>query len=299
MRNFIRYITPRFLLGFYRKYKKSETRKQLLKQEQAGKSLTKEQLIEQLITAGIKKDDTILVHASMSKIGHVKDGPITFINALKTVVGETGHILMPTSPNAGYQLDYVRNLSVFDVNETPSKLGAISEVFRKLPGVVRSESVTEPVACWGPTAQWFVEGHFQELTPYTAQSPFGRLAASGGKILYIGVTLANAGTSLHVLEDAISDFYESVYYPEIFKVTIKRADGTLAHVTTKVHDPAQSAKRRCDELLPLFKEKGVYESVKIGHATTLVFDAKKMLDVMIAAYHEKGITMYSPNGVND
>jgi aminoglycoside 3-N-acetyltransferase len=299
MRNFIRFIAPSLLLNFYRNYKKAATRKLLLKQEQAGQSLTEEQLIEQLTVAGIQKNDAVLVHASLSKIGHIKDGPITIINALKAVVGETGHILMPTSPNAGYQLDYVRNLSVFDVNETPSKLGAISEVFRKLPGVVRSENVTEPVACWGPNAQWFVEGHFQELTPYTAQSPFGRLAADGGKILYIGVTLANAGTSLHVLEDAITDFYETVYFTEIFEVSIKRAAGTVALVSTKVHDPAQSAKRRCDELLPMFKEKGVYQEVKIGQATTLVFDAKKMLDVMIAAYHEKGVTMYSPHGVNE
>jgi hypothetical protein len=49
----------------------------------------------------------------------------------------------------------------------------------------------------------------------------------------------------------------------------------------------------------MFKEKGVYQEVKIGQATTLVFDAKKMLDVMIADYHEKGVTMYSPHGVNE
>jgi aminoglycoside 3-N-acetyltransferase len=102
-----------------------------------------------------------------------------------------------------------------------------------------------------------------------------------------------------VLEDAITDFYETVYFTEIFEVSIKRAAGTVALVSTKVHDPAQSAKRRCDELLPMFKEKGVYQEVKIGQATTLVFDAKKMLDVMIAAYHEKGVTMYSPHGVNE
>lgn len=55
MRNFIRFIAPSFLLNFYRNYKKAATRKQLLKQEQAGQSLTEEQLIEQLTVAGIQK----------------------------------------------------------------------------------------------------------------------------------------------------------------------------------------------------------------------------------------------------
>jgi aminoglycoside 3-N-acetyltransferase len=299
MRDFLRYITPKFLLNTYRNSKKAKVRKAIAHQQKSGQSHTQESLIAQLKSAGLVSGDVVLVHASLSKIGHVDNGPITIIQALKEVVGETGHLLMPTSPNAGYQLDYIRSLTVFDVLESPSKLGAISEVFRKTPGVIRSENATEPVSCWGPNAAWFVEGHFQELTPYTAQSPFGRLATVGGKILYIGVTLANAGTSLHVLEDAISDFHESVYFPEIFEVSIKRADGTLALVSTKVHDPVQSAKRRCDELLPLFKEKGVYQEVKIGQATTFVFDAKKMLDVMIAAYVEKGVTMYSPHGVNE
>lgn len=299
MRDFLRYITPNFLLNTYRNSKKAKVRKAIAHQQKTGQSHTQESLVAQLKSAGLVSGDAVLVHASLSKIGHIKDGPITFINALKAVVGETGHILMPTSPNAGYQLDYIRSLTVFDVLESPSKLGAISEAFRKMHGVIRSENATEPVSCWGPNADWFIEGHLNEITPYTTNSPFARLAAVGGKILFIGVTLSNAGTSLHLLEDAISDFYESVYFPEIFEVTLKRADGKITQVKTKVHDPAQSAKRRCDELLPLFKENGVYHEAKIGQATTLVFDAKKMLEVMIAAYHEKGITMYSPNGVNE
>jgi aminoglycoside 3-N-acetyltransferase len=298
MRDFLRYITPNFLLNTYRNSKKAKVRKAITHQQKSGQSHTQESLVDQLKSAGLVSGDAVLVHASLSKIGHVENGPITIIQALKEVVGETGHLLMPTSPNAGYQLDYIRSLTVFDVLESPSKLGAISEVFRKMPGVIRSENATEPVSCCGPNAAWFVEGHLYEITPYTEKSPFARLAAAGGKIIYIGVTLANAGTSLHVLEDAITAFSESVYYPEIFHVIIRKSDGTEEQVATKVHDPAQSAKRRCDELLPLFKEKCVYHEVKIGQATTLVFDAKKMLEVMIAAYHENGVTMYAPLGKN-
>lgn len=34
----------------------------------------------------------------------------------------------------------------------------------------------------------------------------------------------------------------------------------------------------------------------IGKAKTLVFDASKMLEVMIDEYHRNGVTMYTPTG---
>ncbi len=67
-------------------------------------------------------------------------------------------------------------------------------------------------------------------------------------------------------------------------------------VTTKVHNPEYSKKRRCDELLPMFLSEGVYSEVMIGKAKTLVFDAKKMFEVMVTAFADRGITMYNPEG---
>lgn len=49
-------------------------------------------------------------------------------------------------------------------------------------------------------------------------------------------------------------------------------------------------------LIPLFKEKGVMTSVKLGHADVLLADAKFMYDVMIDEYHKNGVTMYTPKG---
>ncbi|MBI3238979.1 MAG: AAC(3) family N-acetyltransferase, partial [Flavobacteriia bacterium] len=118
----------------------------------------------------------------------------------------------------------------------------------------------------------------------------------GGKILYIGVTLANAGTSLHLLEDAVTQFKFPVYYPELFSVKVKLVTGELKTVQTKVHNPEWSAKRRCDELIPLFEQKGAFQKVMIGNAPTLLVDAQRMLEVMISEYEQRGVTMYTPNG---
>lgn len=297
LKNFIRSLVPERILNAYREKKKDKQRKLIREQELRGEGLTFTQVFHQLLACGLKAGDSVLVHSSFSKIGFVAGGPRIIVDALLEVIGAEGNLLMPSSPNPGYQLDYIRNLKQFDVQNDPSKMGAITEYFRTLPGVMRSESPTEPVCCFGPKAEWFTSGHLGEETPYTKNSPFARLAEAHGKILYIGVTLDNAGTSLHVLEDAVADFKYPIYYPEVFPVSVKQTNGNLVSVSVKVHNPEQSAKRKCDELLPLFETEGVMKRSMIGKAPTLVFDAAKMLEVMIKEYHTKGVTMYTPTGV--
>lgn len=296
MRDALRAFTPQFLLDWNRKRKKNAVRAEIKLQESSGQGITKADLIKQFGDAGIQKGDHVLVHSSLSKIGFIEGGPEVFIEAILELIGETGTLLMPTSPNGGYQLDYIRNLNVFDVLESPSALGKITEVFRTMPGVLRSASPTEPVSALGSKAEWLTSGHLGEETPYTANSPFARLAEIGGKILYVGVTLDNAGTSLHVLEDAVPDFKYPIYFPEKYITTIRLADGSEHEVQIKVHNPEQSALRKCDKLLPLFLQKNVYHEALIGKAKTLVFDANSMLEVMLEGYQNSGITMYTPNG---
>ena len=72
--------------------------------------------------------------------------------------------------------------------------------------------------------------------------------------------------------------------------------GSYEKMKTKVHNPEQSALRKCDGLIPLFKEKGVLNEVKIGEARALLMDAKGMLSCMIEEYEKNGVTMYKPNG---
>ena len=236
-----------------------------------------------------------MVHASLSKMGFIEGGANTVVDVLKEMVGAEGLILMPTSPIARLQLDYVSANPLFDVLNTPSAMGKVSEVFRTSDGVVRSYHPTEPVAAWGAQAYEYIKDHTNKNTPYHWDSPYGKLIQHGGKILYIGVTLDNAGTHLHTLEDAM-DVEVPVYYAQEFKLPVHDYEGKELIITTKVHNPEYSKKRRCDELLPMFLREGVYREVYIGKAKTLVFDAKKMFDVMVSAFTERGVTMYNPNG---
>jgi aminoglycoside 3-N-acetyltransferase len=296
-RSLLKVIFPSFLFQLYRIRKKKKRNEELLAQKDKGHYFTKDFLVQNLKSIGIQKGDSLLVHSSLSKMGYLENGPDTIIDALLEVIGTEGNLLMPSSPNALLQLNYIKSNTLFDAKNSPSKLGAITEVFRKRNGVFRSLNATEPVCALGPDAHYLTKGHFNELTPYTKKSPFYRLVEKNGKILYIGVTLANAGTSLHLLEDAV-DFKYPVYFPEVFDVKIKDSTGNIHEVKTKVHNPEYSKKRKCDDLLPLFLEEEVCSKVKIGNADSYLFDSKKMFDSMLKNYLEKGITMYTPNSSN-
>ena len=296
LKDVIRSITPKFLLNLNRQRKKKNVNESLNQQKTKGDVISEAQLINDLLAIGIKKGDTLLVHSSLSKMGYLKDGPKTFVDALLTAVGETGNILMPTSPNAVFQLNYIQNTPFFDVTTSPSKLGAITEYFRTLPNSVRSLSPTEPVSAIGPLADYFTKDHFNQLTPYNKNSPFYKVGEQNGKILYIGVTLDNAGTSLHTLEDEIVDFKYPVYYPTTFDFTVIDKAGQNHKVNTKVHNPEWSKKRKCDGLIPLFESENVLKKVKIGKADTLLVDANGFFKTMVNQYKSKGVTMYTPNG---
>ena len=296
MRNFLRSITPDFLLDLYRRRKKKKRNWELDQFKTSGKILTRDELVRQFKSIGIEEGDTLLVHSSLSKIGYVEGGAKTVVEALIDAVGEKGNLLMPTSPNASLQLDYIRSLEVFDVSNDPSRLGAISEYFRKLPKVVRSAHPTEPVACLGPDSAYYTKDHFGRITPYDRFSPFYRVSERGGKILYLGVTLDNAGTNLHTLEDAVDNFPYPVYASDVFTVAVRFPDGHVENMDTKVHNPQQSSKRKCDGLIPMFIEKDVMKEFQIGEARVLLTDARKMMECMIFEYQENGITMYTPEG---
>lgn len=287
---------PSKFLNWYRLSRKKAKASKLQKDKEKGKAYSKKYLVRQFRKIGIKPGDTLLVHSSLSNIGYVENGAKDVVDALMEVVGENGHLLMPNSPNTSFQLDYIRKLDFFDLANSKSSLGAISEYFRLLPDAIRSAHPTEPVSCIGPDAEYFVGHHFGNLTPYNENSPFYKVAEQNGKILYLGVSLDNAGTNLHILEDAVEDFKFPVYYPEEFNVMVRFENRTLRSMRTLVHNPEQSKKRKCNSLIPLFEEKGVLKKVRIGRAKSLLVDAKGMFEVMKDEYYKNGVTMYTPKG---
>ena len=105
-----------------------------------------DRITEDLRQLGVRKSTTLLVHSSLSSMGFVVGGAPAVIRALRAAIGPEGTLVMPTHSweRAG------RGDFSFDLLETPSCVGAISEAFRTMPGVTRSLHPTHSVAVIGP-----------------------------------------------------------------------------------------------------------------------------------------------------
>lgn len=179
---------------------------------------TRTSLIEDLKKAGIRQDDTLLIHSSMKQIGAVDGGPETVIDAFLEWPGKNGLIVFPSlsytlmhiydpesaqcrNCKAKPEVCLARNLPseatrIFSVTDTPCCTGLLPNLFLHRPGVRRSLHMSHSLAAFGPDAEAFTAGHETGNTPCARNSPWGRLGDRNGKILMVGTNLSTC-TFLH------------------------------------------------------------------------------------------------------
>ena len=286
-----------FIIDAGRSFKKQLKKRSLASKKRKGQFFTKQRLINDLNKIGLQAGDSVIVHSSLSRMGYIDGGAEIVVDALLEVIGAAGTLMMPAFAHQTFSKYYLDRNPIFDITNSPSKAGAVTEAFRKRRDTLRSFHPTDSVCVKGPLANFFIKDHFGQLTPYNEQSPYYRLTGQKGKILNIGVALNTSCTNLHISED-ILDFKYNIYCKEIYEVRMKDAAGKIHTMKTKVHDPSFSQKRKPDALIPLFEREKILKHGRIGEAEATLIDAEGLLEVMIRNYKEKGITMYTPLGGN-
>ncbi|HEX2185190.1 MAG TPA: AAC(3) family N-acetyltransferase [Chloroflexota bacterium] len=156
---------------------------------------------------GLRAGDTVLVHASLSRLGHVVGGAEAVIDTLLDVVGAAGTVLFPTL--TGSEHDGLDRPPGMDVRVTPCWTGRIPETARQRPGAQRSLHPTHSVAALGAAAEAYARGHEGGASPCDEQSPYSRLIGEAGLILLLGGVTQQSNTTLHCLEELAGVPYTS------------------------------------------------------------------------------------------
>jgi len=208
----------------------------------SGNKLYENHITTALRNIEIREGDVVLVHSSLSRLGYVEGGANTVLSGLLKVVGSTGTVGAPTF--WGNTSKYVKGARTFDVNNSPSILGTISETIRKHPEAKRSLHPTHSASFIGPLADYLAKDHHLDNTPVGPNSPYMKLVRSNGKILLLGVTLEYL-TNFHTIEDITPDIPVKVYLdnPLIFKVLDQK--GQELGITTCCQCPEAGKKRQC------------------------------------------------------
>ncbi len=186
------------------------------------------QFQKDLLALGVRRGGVLIVHSSMRSLGNVPGGAEAIIACLLNVLGDDGTLLMPA-----LSYEYVTpNNPNFDVNKTPSNVGALPEFFRLRSGTQRSVHPTHSVCAIGRFASHLIEHHIEDTTPCGANSPFHLLPKYDGQILMLGCGL-EPNTSMHAIEELAEPPY--LYDPPMeYHLTL--ADGTSIAKTYKPHN---------------------------------------------------------------
>jgi aminoglycoside 3-N-acetyltransferase len=160
----------------------------------------RERLIGDFRALGLRSGDSVFVHSSLSRIGNVAGGAAGVVDALLEAVGDEGTLAVPTIPYRGSMRAFVAAENLFDVQSTPSLMGAISESVRRHPRALRSREPSHPVAAIGPQAPFLIREHRHSVSPCDEHSPYYRLRLVDAWYLLLGVDFHSC-TLLHGAEE--------------------------------------------------------------------------------------------------
>ncbi len=162
-----------------------------------------EKIHADLRSLGILPGDVLLMHSSFKSLGEVEGGAKTFFDALISYLGEEGTLVLPA-------LSFVavtREKPYFNLLKTPSCIGYLAEYFRtQVAGVKRSMHATHSCCALGKHADALLENHRLDETPVGKNSPFAKLPAFSGKILFLGCS-TDHNTSMHGVEELVEPSY--------------------------------------------------------------------------------------------
>ncbi len=207
----------------------------------------------------------LIVHSSFKPLKQEGLTPAAVIHALLERLGEGGTLMMPTFT---YCYENFPERTAYDPATTVGvENGILSETFRMMPGVVRSNNPTYSVAACGRFARELTTGS-KDNAGLGHGSSYETALKLGAKILLLNVC-NNRNSMLHYAEVASGVPYNDIPFRESWGRDALTADGIMKLI------PEYPA---CSEEFSKFN----YEFVNAGFAKRLgdsfLIDAQPMVD---------------------
>jgi len=260
--------------------------------QQISKPNTKDSLMDEFRSAGVQPGMTLLVHSSLSSLGWVCGGAIAVVQALLDTLTPHGTLVMPThsgdlSNPANWQnppvpeswWEEIRNtMPAYHPAYTPTRgMGAIPEVFRTMPGVLRSNHPTVSFAAFGRYAEQITSGHSLSHSMGTG-SPLQKIYDLDGFVFLMGVGFGN-NTSFHLSEDLARGSALMKEGSPIFEQDGNRSWQWYEEINWDDGPFVEIGKD--------FEATGAVQLAKIGLATTLLFKQRSAVDYAVAWLEKK------------
>ena len=239
-----------------------------------------------LTTLGIRSGDVLMVHSSIRPASGFRGKPLDMINVLKHAVGPNGLLVMPSMTYSGSSKAFLEGGGELRVHRHPSRMGLMSEVFRRGKDTYRSLSPTHPLLAWGNGAAPFLADHHKTDRPFGPESPFARLLAMEGKILCVNAAPETI-TFTHFLEDRIQEKLPfALYEPACYTGRVIEADGTVHNVPTRVLSDESRRRRREEKLWRRARRTRVIHRARVGITRIEVVSCSDLTALVDTMYSE-------------
>jgi aminoglycoside 3-N-acetyltransferase len=157
-------------------------------------------------------------------------------------------------------------------------MGFVTEIFRRMPGVIRSAHPTHSVAACGARAEELTRDHHLAETPCGKMSPYLRLLDVHGKILFLGADVSTM-TFYHGVEEILEPRMPySPFTKTWYELQTRDSTGTVRTTRTRLLDPEVSRRRDMNLLLPELRRAGVWREGRVGRLRVRLVSAGDVLD---------------------
>jgi aminoglycoside 3-N-acetyltransferase len=235
---------------------------------------TRDDLVGAIGRCGIGAGDIVSLQVSLGRLGLPRDVPANYptlsnfiIDAFLDILGPHGTLIVPTYTYS------IGKGEIFEVENTPSRIGEFSEVFRRRTEAVRSRDPMLSSAGIGPKSREILRTISRSC--YGEASTYQRLREAGAKICTLGVSLYWATFRHHIEEAADVPFrYRKVFEGVVREYGIEQRERWIYFAAPLLDCCAPVG-------LPLelrAREAGLVDVASVGRGEVMTIDAQTYFD---------------------
>ena len=234
-------------------------------------------LLDALRELGIRRGDTICVHSqiySLGKAGMLRNDYLNMIlKVLKEAVGENGTIIMPA-----FSYSFC-DKQIFDVQESKSTVGILTEFFRNSEGVSRTVHPIFSFSVWGRRKKEFLN---IGLDAFSMDSVYGKMIQGNDKMVLLG---ADKGYTIYYLaEESVGVSHRFFkYFSGIVRDGEKEYDMTVPYYVRHLDKRSEEDPQKVSEYL---LKKGIEARVPFGWGNISSFQCKNMYESIVEKIKE-------------
>jgi len=227
---------------------------------------------------GVIKGDTICVFSDITSFGvpntlkdHIKKRGMnylldSYIDTFKDVVGKEGILLMPTFTYSAC------NNEIFDVNNSKSTVGVLTEYFRKKEDVKRSLHPIFSFAAYGKKADEILKQ--EDWDSFSEKSVMGKLENINAMYILFGVGMHESATFVLYSEQKYKAYYR--YFKNFPGIIVDGDKKVETDVSYYVRDLNINYEYSWENLEKIGKKRGIIKSDKFESGEIMLMRAKEI-----------------------